>query len=107
MLCGPLKLCNSTKAETMGLFMGIRELKRMGAVGALIEGDLSIVIGWGQGKSCNLWELWSCAYEITEIALDIGCSFSHIPREQNSMTDSLANWGVAQSLMYSGYCIPF
>lgn len=95
MLCGPLGRCNSTKDETMGLLMGIRELKRMGAVGALIEGDSVVVIGWGQGKGCNTWELWSNVYEINEIALDIGCSFSRFRREQNSMADSLANWGVA------------
>lgn len=46
-LCGPLGHCNSTKAKTMGLLMGIRELKSMGAMGALVEGDLTVVIGWG------------------------------------------------------------
>lgn len=52
----------------MGMLMGIRELKKLGASGVIIEGDSAVVIGWGNGKVCNLWELWSLVYEITEIA---------------------------------------
>lgn len=78
-LSGLLEYCNSTRAETMGMLMGIRELKKLGASGAIIEGDSAVVIGWGNGKVCNSWELWNLVYEITKIASDIGCSFSLIP----------------------------
>lgn len=90
----------------MGLLMGIRELKSLGALWAIIEGDSAVVIAWGQGNECISWELWSLVYEISEIALEIGCSFFHVPCEQNSVANSLANWGVSQQSMFSGSCIP-
>lgn len=91
--CGPLEAYNLTRAETMGMFMGMRKLKSMEASGTIIEGDLVVVIGWGQGKECKSWQLWSLVYKIIEMSLDIGCSFSQFPWEQNSLVDNLANWG--------------
>lgn len=105
--CGPLEECNSTKSETMGMLMGLRELSKMRVTGAIIESDSAVVIGWGQGKECQSWKLWSLVYEVIEISSEISCSFSLIPREQNSLAGSLTNWGVSQPSLYYGSSIPF
>lgn len=41
----PLGMCDSTKLEASTLLLGLRELKWMGAVGALVKGDRSCNIG--------------------------------------------------------------
>lgn len=50
--CGPLASCNSKKAETLTMLLGLRELKKIGISSCIIEGDSAVVIGWGQGKEC-------------------------------------------------------
>lgn len=56
-ISGPLGICESTKAEAVGLFMGLRELKRMGVQDCMVEGDLAVVIGWSLGKGDGSWQL--------------------------------------------------
>lgn len=43
-LSGHLEICDSTKAEVMGLLMGLGELKKMIIWGCMVEGDLAVVI---------------------------------------------------------------
>lgn len=61
-VCGPLNVCNSIRAETIGLLFGLRELRKMGILGCIIEGDSEVVIGWGQGKECKAWRMWDLTY---------------------------------------------
>lgn len=56
-LSGSLGICDSTMAETKSLFKGLKELKKMGISGCIIEGDSEVVISWDQGKDCNSWHL--------------------------------------------------
>lgn len=58
-LYGPLEPCNSTKAETMTMLLGLRELKKMGLFECIVEGDSAVVIGWGQSKECKSWRMWN------------------------------------------------
>lgn len=93
-LCGPLVQCDSTMAEAQSLSTGLKELKKMRLRSYVIEGDLEVVICWSHGKECNAWHLCSLIYEIMEISSELEYSFHHVPREQNSLANSLANWGV-------------
>lgn len=61
----------------MSMLMGLRELKRMGVSDCIIEGELAVVIGWGQEKKCNSWQLCNLVYEAHEISSDLGRSFTH------------------------------
>lgn len=79
----------------------------MGYYDCIIEGDSTVVIGWGQGKEYQLWRMWNLVYEIRELAMELRCSFSHIPREQNSLAYELANWGVGQASLYISFGTPF
>lgn len=56
-LSGPLEQCNFTKAETVAMLSGLRELKKKGLYECIIEGDSVVVIGWGQGKECKSWRM--------------------------------------------------
>lgn len=106
-LCGPLVQCDSTMAKTRGLLKGLKELKKMGQRSYLMERDSEVVIGWGQGKECNAWRLWSLVDEILEMSSELEYSFRHVHREQNSLADYLANWGVVHHEHYNGSCMPF
>lgn len=48
---GPIGVMDSTKAEVMSLLMGIWELHDLHSYATLVEGDLSVVVGWGLGSS--------------------------------------------------------
>lgn len=56
-ICGPLSVCNSMKAEVFGLLIGLHELKSMGIIGCIVEGDSAVVTGWRLGKGIGSWEL--------------------------------------------------
>lgn len=45
-LCGPLTQCDSTKAETQSMLIGLKELKIMKVSGCVIEGDSEVAVGW-------------------------------------------------------------
>lgn len=79
----------------------------MGLYECIIEGDSAMIIGWGQGKECKSWRMWNLMYEIQEIAMELRCFFSHIPREQNTLADELANCGVWKETMFNGVTIQF
>lgn len=106
-VCGSLDICNSIRAETMSLLFGLREWRKMGILDCIIEEDSEVVVGWGQGKECKAWRVWDSVYDIKELQSELRCSYVHIPQEQNSMVDSLANWGIGQSTIFIGIDIPF
>jgi len=88
------------------MLLRLRELKKIGIFGCAIEGDSTVVVGWGKGEECQSWRMWNLVYEIRKLSSELGCSFSHVPQNQNSEADKLANWGVGQPSMYFGYSIP-
>lgn len=51
--CGPLEECNSTKAKTMGMLMGIRELKRMKVTRAIIEATQQWLSVGAKGRNAS------------------------------------------------------
>lgn len=68
-ICGPLSICNSVNAETLGFLFVLRELKAMGIMGYCVECDSNMVIGWELGKGNGLWHLAQFIYEIRECLL--------------------------------------
>lgn len=76
-ICGPLVVCNSVKAVTLGLLFGLRELKAMGIRCCCVEGDCNMVIGWGSGKGNGSWTLAHFIYEIREFSSLLGASLVH------------------------------
>lgn len=65
-------------------------------------GDLATVVGWGIGKGDRLWKLAHFWHEILDLAKSLDISFVHVLREQNSLADKLANWGVGMSSNLNG-----
>jgi len=53
-IAGSIGSCDSTKAESMELLMGLRELKNLKFSKVSVEGDSLVVIGWELGKSNGL-----------------------------------------------------
>lgn len=72
------------------MLMGSRELCKIGAHNAIIEGDSFSAIRWGPGKSCYPWKLADWVGEIHHIADQLGCQFNHISRGENEIADDFA-----------------
>lgn len=51
--------------------------------------------------------MWDLIYEVKDLQDELGCSYVHISREQNSLANSFANCGVGQSVIFNGFDIPF
>lgn len=99
-ICGPIVSCNSTKAETLGLLMGLRELKKLGAHGSTAEGDSFTTIEWGKGIGEGSWKLEHFVNEIQDISCLLGFKLYHVLRVQSSLADKLANWGSGRSSLF-------
>lgn len=90
-ICGPLGACNATQAESNGLLMGLREIKRLKLRGYEVEGDPAVVISWGKGTCMCSWELALIIYEIRELMSLLFISLVHVDRSRNELADKLAN----------------
>lgn len=101
-ICGPLEECDSIKAETLGLLMGLRELNKMNVHGTIVEGDSSSVISWGKGSREGAWRLANFVYEIRELSVQLDIKYIHVLRELNVMADKLASWGVGGASVLIG-----
>lgn len=90
----------------MGLLMGLCVLQKLGVSKVLIEGDFSSVIGWGWGLSLGSWRFAHFIHEIRDLLTTMDSSISHVPRSQNALVDSLANWGWGYtSVLVPMYCL--
>lgn len=49
------------------MLLGLRKLKKIHWFGCDIEGDSAVVIGWNDGKECQLWQMLNLVYEIREL----------------------------------------
>lgn len=48
-VAGPIGVGDSTKVEVMGLLMGVSKVHDIHMHVSLVEGDSSVVVGWGLG----------------------------------------------------------
>lgn len=104
--CGPLGNCDSIKAKAMALLLGLRELRRLGMVQCIVEGDSQTVISWGSGRGDISWRLAPIFYEIQKLVLSMKYSLKHVDRGQNGLADQLANWGVGYGKFHYDNCLP-
>lgn len=106
-ICGLVGSYDSTKDETIGLLMGLRELKKMRDCGSIVEGDsfTSIRRSKGNGGGCS-WKLSHFVNEMREISSMLGIQLDHVIRTQNCMADKLANWWVGCSSIFMGSDMP-
>lgn len=51
-LCGPVGVCDSARAECLGLLFGMLELKKLGGERTVVEGDSKVVVSWAT-DSCR------------------------------------------------------
>lgn len=79
-----------TYAEAMSL----RELKRSGLHGCVVEGNFEAVISWGMCCGSGSYRLLSILYEVRELVVSLSVSLSHVVRCQNGLVDHLANRGI-------------
>lgn len=73
--------------------MRCRELRKIGAMLAMVEGDSFSAVQWGSGKSKYQWRLLEWVEEVYQISAQLHCSFYHILREANDIADFLAREG--------------
>lgn len=61
-ICGPLGICDSVKAEAMALLLGLTDLKKIKVLDCVI--DLTTIISWVQGRvmARGVWPLSSMRY---------------------------------------------
>lgn len=68
-VASPIGITNSTKAELMGLLMGLREVRDLQLHVPLIEGNSSVVVGWGLSRSPGSWKYAQQVHEIRELVV--------------------------------------
>lgn len=90
----------------MGLFMGLHDLQKLGASKILIEGDFAFVIAWGMGLRLGPWKFAIFIHELRDLLIASDSSISDVPRSQNALDDSLANWGVGAAIGFSANVFP-
>lgn len=74
------RTCDSTKAEIVGLLMGLGKLRKMEAArNCIVEGNSTMVIAWGMGKGEGSWQLAHVIYEIRDLAF-FGAFLLHMPK---------------------------
>lgn len=54
-ICGPLGEGDSTKAELLSLLYGLREIKKLGRSGCLVEVDSKVVVSWALYTCEGAW----------------------------------------------------
>lgn len=62
-IAGLTGICDSTKAEVMGLLIDLREIKRIEIGSGIVEGASKVVGGWGLGISQGSWQYWNLINE--------------------------------------------
>lgn len=82
-VAGLVGFADSTKAEVMGLLMGLREIRDLKLKVALVEGDSSVVVGWGLGLSEGSWKYAQQIHEIRDLVAALKVDLKHVPRSQN------------------------
>lgn len=97
---GPVEVCDSTKAKTMAFLMGLRELKYLGLIGGIVEGDSSVVITRQFGKGKQFGSLNSIVHHL--FYQGFSSLFSHVSRNLNKEVGRLAKWKVGHTIMYKG-----
>lgn len=94
-VAGPIGFADSTKAEVMNLLMGLKEICDLNMNVPLVEGDSSVVVGWGLGSSKGSWKYAQQIHEIRDLAA-LQVKLKHVPRFQKGLADKLAKWGLEQ-----------
>lgn len=61
-----------------------------------MEGDSSVVVGWGLGSSEGSWKYAQQIHEIRDLVVALQVELKHVPRSQNGLMDKLAKRGVKQ-----------
>lgn len=105
-IMGPVGMVDSTKAEVLGLLMGLWQIRDLNFSGSLIEGDSKVVIGWEKGGLLGYWKYSHLIHEIIELVGLLNVKLSHIPRTQNEMVDCLAKWGSSPETVVRSNVIP-
>lgn len=89
-IAGRIGFVDSTKAEVLGLLMGLREIHNLNLHGSLVEGDSKVVVGPGLGCSSSFWKHAQLIHEIIDLVHVLNINLIHIPRSQNGLADRLA-----------------
>lgn len=98
-VAGPIGITDSTKAEVMGLLLGLREIRDSKLKVPFVEGDSLVVVGWGLGHSEGSWKYAQQIHEIRDLMVALKVELKHIPRSQNGLANKLAKWGVEQPII--------
>lgn len=77
-LSGLVECDDANGAEVFAMIMGCRELRKMEAINAIVEGDSFSAIQRGSENSTWPWRLMDWVEEIHHISGQLKCSFNHI-----------------------------
>lgn len=79
-IVGPIGVADSTKAKVMGLLMGLQEVCDLHMYAILVEGDSSVVVGWGLSCSSGSWKYSYYIHEIRQVVDLLNIGLFHVPR---------------------------
>lgn len=93
---GPLGQSDAITTEIKALLIGLRKAHAMAPFHLHVEGDSVLVIGWMNRGGGGPWRLRHFLLENCSVAISMNTLFHWIPREANSLADSLAKSGVSR-----------
>lgn len=86
-LSGPTECDDANRAEVFDMFLGCRELRKLEAANAFVEGDSLSAIRWGLSMSKCPWRLEDWVEDVHFISTKLNFSFNHILRKVNAIAD--------------------
>lgn len=86
-MSGPTECDDANSAEVFDMFLGCRELRKLEAANAFVEGDSLSAIRWGLSMSKCPWRLADWVEDVHFISTKLNFSFNRILREVNAMAD--------------------
>lgn len=89
-VCGPLGICDSTKAGVTAVLMGLRKSKVLGVCDCIVEGDSMVAVNWGSSSILGSWHLAYLLNEIRDLVKLLSIYLSHVPKKRNDVADFLA-----------------
>lgn len=92
---GPLLNCLAIDMELHALWRGFLEMKGLGVVGVILEGDSKVILSWTSGSRCP-WKFLNKVDKIQYSISSYGFSISWVPRAANLAAEELARQGLRE-----------
>lgn len=89
-------IAQAIEAELHAVWRGVHEIEELGSVGAILEGDSKVILGWASSSRC-FWRFLDKVKRNRHSISKFGFAMSWVPRGANSAADEKASRGISIS----------